>query len=220
MTNVPTPPSPFIVMCFGTCLWPVWVSCPGCVPSQSCAPVSWRGGFAEAALGTSTAQHVGLGENQPQLLQRQAGVSACSLELQVSLEYLLRGVMSTAGRVWLCVHPWCLNFLPAGRMLLNDSKKGPPHLHYRRPYGCAVLSIMDVLQSISEIKEEKDFVLKVYTWVTPRRKFFASLLFQQLIETNEYCPQMFQVCEMLQKLLNIAQICVTCKAALLLMWII
>uniref|UniRef100_A0A8C3YAF5 Dedicator of cytokinesis 3 n=1 Tax=Catharus ustulatus TaxID=91951 RepID=A0A8C3YAF5_CATUS len=41
--------------------------------------------------------------------------------------------------------------------------KGPPHLHYRRPYGCAVLSIMDVLQSISEIKEEKDFVLKVYT---------------------------------------------------------
>ncbi|KAM8799886.1 dedicator of cytokinesis protein 3 [Eudromia elegans] len=50
-----------------------------------------------------------------------------------------------------------------GRMLLNDSKKGPPHLHYRRPYGCAVLSIMDVLQSISELKEEKDFVLKVYT---------------------------------------------------------
>ncbi|NXY87888.1 DOCK3 protein, partial [Alcedo cyanopectus] len=50
-----------------------------------------------------------------------------------------------------------------GRMLLNDSKKGPPHLHYRRPYGCAVLSVMDVLQSISEIKEEKDFVLKVYT---------------------------------------------------------
>uniref|UniRef100_A0A8C3Y9E9 Dedicator of cytokinesis 3 n=1 Tax=Catharus ustulatus TaxID=91951 RepID=A0A8C3Y9E9_CATUS len=42
-------------------------------------------------------------------------------------------------------------------------EKGPPHLHYRRPYGCAVLSIMDVLQSISEIKEEKDFVLKVYT---------------------------------------------------------
>lgn len=109
---------------------------------------------------------------------------------------------------------------PLGRMLLNDSKKGPPHLHYRRPYGCAVLSIMDVLQSISEIKEEKDFVLKVYTWVTPRRKFFASLLFQQLIETNEYYPQMFQVCEMLQRLLNIAQVCVTCKAALLLVWII
>lgn len=50
-----------------------------------------------------------------------------------------------------------------GRMLLNDSKKGPPHLHYRRPYGCAVLSLMDALQSISELKEEKDFVLKVYT---------------------------------------------------------
>ncbi|XP_070947882.1 dedicator of cytokinesis protein 3 isoform X8 [Macaca nemestrina] len=50
-----------------------------------------------------------------------------------------------------------------GRMLLNDSKKGPPHLHYRRPYGCAVLSILDVLQSLTEVKEEKDFVLKVYT---------------------------------------------------------
>ncbi|XP_063104997.1 dedicator of cytokinesis protein 3 isoform X2 [Cavia porcellus] len=50
-----------------------------------------------------------------------------------------------------------------GRMLLNDSKKGPAHLHYRRPYGCAVLSILDVLQSLSELKEEKDFVLKVYT---------------------------------------------------------
>ncbi|XP_062826144.1 dedicator of cytokinesis protein 3 isoform X3 [Anolis carolinensis] len=50
-----------------------------------------------------------------------------------------------------------------GRMLLNDSRKGPSHLHYRRPYGCAVLSIMDVIPSISELKEEKDFVLKVYT---------------------------------------------------------
>uniref|UniRef100_A0A6I8NI96 Dedicator of cytokinesis 3 n=1 Tax=Ornithorhynchus anatinus TaxID=9258 RepID=A0A6I8NI96_ORNAN len=50
-----------------------------------------------------------------------------------------------------------------GRMLLNDSKKGPAHLHYRRPYGCAVLSIVDVLQSLSELKEDKDFVLKVYT---------------------------------------------------------
>ncbi|XP_043933928.1 dedicator of cytokinesis protein 3 [Protopterus annectens] len=50
-----------------------------------------------------------------------------------------------------------------GRMLLNDSKKGPPHLQYRRPYGCAVLSINDVLPSISELKEEKDFVSKVYT---------------------------------------------------------
>lgn len=109
---------------------------------------------------------------------------------------------------------------PLGRMLLNDSKKGPPHLHYRRPYGCAVLSIMDVLQSISEIKEEKDFVLKVYTWVTPRRNFFVSLLFQQLMETIGYYSQMVQVCEMLQKLLNIAQIYVTCKDALLLMWII
>ncbi|KAB0378357.1 hypothetical protein FD755_009935, partial [Muntiacus reevesi] len=50
-----------------------------------------------------------------------------------------------------------------GRMLLNDSKKGPAHLHYRRPYGCAVLSVLDVLQSLTELKEEKDFVLKVYT---------------------------------------------------------
>ncbi|XP_064422203.1 dedicator of cytokinesis protein 3 isoform X2 [Latimeria chalumnae] len=50
-----------------------------------------------------------------------------------------------------------------GRMLLNDSKKGPPHMQYRRPYGCAVLSIADALHSISELKEEKDFILKVYT---------------------------------------------------------
>ncbi|XP_029991161.1 dedicator of cytokinesis protein 3 isoform X9 [Sphaeramia orbicularis] len=49
-----------------------------------------------------------------------------------------------------------------GRMLLNDSKKGPPHVQYRRPYGCAVLAMSDVLQTISELKEEKDFVLKVY----------------------------------------------------------
>ncbi|XP_053723434.1 dedicator of cytokinesis protein 3-like isoform X2 [Synchiropus splendidus] len=50
-----------------------------------------------------------------------------------------------------------------GRMLLNDSKKGPPHVQYRRPYGCVVLAMSDVLQTISELKEEKDFVLKVYT---------------------------------------------------------
>ncbi|KAM6928259.1 dedicator of cytokinesis protein 3 isoform 11-T11 [Xenentodon cancila] len=50
-----------------------------------------------------------------------------------------------------------------GRMLLNDSKKGPPHVQYRRPYGCAILAMSDVLQTISELKEEKDFVLKVYT---------------------------------------------------------
>uniref|UniRef100_A0A672NSS4 Dedicator of cytokinesis 3 n=1 Tax=Sinocyclocheilus grahami TaxID=75366 RepID=A0A672NSS4_SINGR len=53
-----------------------------------------------------------------------------------------------------------------GRMLLNDSKKGPPHIQYRRPYGCAVLAMSDVLQTISELKEEKDFVLKVYTIIT------------------------------------------------------
>ncbi|TSM44139.1 Dedicator of cytokinesis protein 3 [Bagarius yarrelli] len=54
-------------------------------------------------------------------------------------------------------------FLRTGRMLLNDSKKGPPHVNYRRPYGCAVLAMSDVLHTISELKEEKDFVLKVYT---------------------------------------------------------
>uniref|UniRef100_A0A8B9RFA1 Dedicator of cytokinesis 3 n=1 Tax=Astyanax mexicanus TaxID=7994 RepID=A0A8B9RFA1_ASTMX len=55
------------------------------------------------------------------------------------------------------------HYYNAWRMLLNDSKKGPPHVHYRRPYGCAVLAMSDVLQTISELKEEKDFVLKVYT---------------------------------------------------------
>uniref|UniRef100_A0A3Q2XU00 Dedicator of cytokinesis 3 n=1 Tax=Hippocampus comes TaxID=109280 RepID=A0A3Q2XU00_HIPCM len=50
-----------------------------------------------------------------------------------------------------------------GRMLLNDSKKGPPHVMYRRPYGCAVLAMSDVFHTITDLKEEKDFVLKVYT---------------------------------------------------------
>lgn len=48
-------------------------------------------------------------------------------------------------------------------MLLNDSRKGPAHVQYRRPYGCAVLAMSDVLQTISELREEKDFALKVYT---------------------------------------------------------
>uniref|UniRef100_A0A6I8PHB8 Dedicator of cytokinesis 3 n=1 Tax=Ornithorhynchus anatinus TaxID=9258 RepID=A0A6I8PHB8_ORNAN len=47
--------------------------------------------------------------------------------------------------------------------LFTHLNRGPAHLHYRRPYGCAVLSIVDVLQSLSELKEDKDFVLKVYT---------------------------------------------------------
>ncbi|XP_063806875.1 dedicator of cytokinesis protein 3-like, partial [Pseudophryne corroboree] len=47
-------------------------------------------------------------------------------------------------------------------MLLNDSRKGPPHIHYRRPYGCAVLSLGEVLPTLCEHREEKDFVLKVY----------------------------------------------------------
>ncbi|XP_077433712.1 dedicator of cytokinesis protein 3-like isoform X3 [Vanacampus margaritifer] len=50
-----------------------------------------------------------------------------------------------------------------GRMLLNDHKKGPAHVRYRRPYGCAVLAMSDVLQTISELKVDKDFALKVYT---------------------------------------------------------
>lgn len=78
------------------------------------------------------------------------------------LERSVAGMLerSVAVSVWLDVSCCAL-----GRMLLNDSKKGPAHLHYRRPYGCAVLSILDVLQSLTELKEEKDFVLKVYTWV-------------------------------------------------------
>ncbi|XP_077307186.1 LOW QUALITY PROTEIN: dedicator of cytokinesis protein 3 [Lithobates pipiens] len=50
-----------------------------------------------------------------------------------------------------------------GRMLLNDSRKGPSHIHYRRPYGCAVLSLGEVLPALCEHRDEKDFVLKVYT---------------------------------------------------------
>uniref|UniRef100_A0A8C9TLU3 Dedicator of cytokinesis 3 n=1 Tax=Scleropages formosus TaxID=113540 RepID=A0A8C9TLU3_SCLFO len=50
-----------------------------------------------------------------------------------------------------------------GRMLLNDSRKGPAQGQYRRPHGCAVLALSEVLHAISELKEEKEFVLKVYT---------------------------------------------------------
>uniref|UniRef100_A0A6Q2XH88 Dedicator of cytokinesis 3 n=1 Tax=Esox lucius TaxID=8010 RepID=A0A6Q2XH88_ESOLU len=56
-----------------------------------------------------------------------------------------------------------MSWLSLGRMLLNDSKKGPPHVQYRRPYGCAVLAMSDVFHTITDLKEEKDFVLKVYT---------------------------------------------------------
>uniref|UniRef100_A0AAZ3QC61 Dedicator of cytokinesis 3 n=1 Tax=Oncorhynchus tshawytscha TaxID=74940 RepID=A0AAZ3QC61_ONCTS len=63
--------------------------------------------------------------------------------------------------VWVCL-TWERRYRHR-RMLLNDTKKGPPHVQYRRPYGCAVLAMSDVLQTISELKEEKDFVLKVYT---------------------------------------------------------
>lgn len=48
-------------------------------------------------------------------------------------------------------------------MLLNDSKKGPAHVQYRRPYGCGVLAMTDVFTSITDPREEKDFVIKVFT---------------------------------------------------------
>lgn len=66
---------------------------------------------------------------------------------------------------FVCVSSKCVPvlFLSPGRMLLNDSKKGPPHVQYRRPYGCAVLAMSDVFHTITDLKEEKDFVLKVYT---------------------------------------------------------
>lgn len=83
---------------------------------------------------------------------------------------------------WSSQSDWCFCCTP-GRMLLNDSKKGPAHLHYRRPYGCAVLSILDVLQSLTELKEEKDFVLKVYTWVMDLRN-----INDLQHKTSQHCP--------------------------------
>lgn len=68
-------------------------------------------------------------------------------------------------RIILHVSWWSICFVCEGRMLLNDSKKGPPHVQYRRPYGCAALAMSDVFSSITDPKEEKDFVLKIYTWV-------------------------------------------------------
>ncbi|XP_075430307.1 dedicator of cytokinesis protein 3 isoform X1 [Ascaphus truei] len=55
-----------------------------------------------------------------------------------------------------------IHVIRIGRMLLNDSRKGPPHIHYRRPYGCSVLSLGEALPSLCEHRDEKDFVLKVY----------------------------------------------------------
>ncbi|KAG5279466.1 hypothetical protein AALO_G00078090 [Alosa alosa] len=55
------------------------------------------------------------------------------------------------------------HIIRTGRMLLNDSKKGPAHVQYRRPYGCGVLAMTDVFTSITDPREEKDFVIKVFT---------------------------------------------------------
>uniref|UniRef100_A0A8C9UA53 Dedicator of cytokinesis 3 n=1 Tax=Scleropages formosus TaxID=113540 RepID=A0A8C9UA53_SCLFO len=62
-------------------------------------------------------------------------------------------------------------YAAAGRMLLNDSRKGPAQGQYRRPHGCAVLALSEVLHAISELKEEKEFVLKVYTYVISLTSF-------------------------------------------------
>uniref|UniRef100_A0A8C7FCC5 Dedicator of cytokinesis 3 n=1 Tax=Oncorhynchus kisutch TaxID=8019 RepID=A0A8C7FCC5_ONCKI len=88
-------------------------------------------------------------------------VSLKSLSLSLSVCVYVCACVCVCVRVRACVCA-CV-CARAGRMLLNDSKKGPPHVQYRRPYGCAVLAMSDILQTISELKEEKDFVLKVYT---------------------------------------------------------
>lgn len=56
-----------------------------------------------------------------------------------------------------------VHIIRVGRML-NDSKKSTLH-NYRRPHGCSVLSIKEVLQDKNEnimIEEEKEFTVKVY----------------------------------------------------------
>ncbi|XP_023241906.1 dedicator of cytokinesis protein 3-like [Centruroides sculpturatus] len=56
-----------------------------------------------------------------------------------------------------------VHIIRVGRML-NDSKKSTLH-SYRRPNGCSVLSIKEILQDHNEntmIEEEKEFTVKVY----------------------------------------------------------
>ncbi|GFS76082.1 dedicator of cytokinesis protein 3 [Nephila pilipes] len=55
------------------------------------------------------------------------------------------------------------HIIRSGRML-NDSRKSALH-SYRRPYGCSVLNISDILSEKSEgsLEEEKEFTTKVYT---------------------------------------------------------
>ncbi|KAG1701194.1 Dedicator of cytokinesis protein 3 [Nymphon striatum] len=52
------------------------------------------------------------------------------------------------------------NIIRIGRMLLNESKKAVSH-SYRRPYGCAVLSMAEVLHDNSD-SEEREFNLKAF----------------------------------------------------------
>ncbi|GFT91555.1 dedicator of cytokinesis protein 3 [Trichonephila clavipes] len=55
------------------------------------------------------------------------------------------------------------HIIRSGRML-NDSRKSALH-SYRRPYGCSVLNISDILCEKSEgsLEEEREFTTKVYT---------------------------------------------------------
>ncbi|XP_072569116.1 dedicator of cytokinesis protein 3-like isoform X1 [Paramormyrops kingsleyae] len=75
----------------------------------------------------------------------------CSLFMDLSSKDLKRDLYIVA------------HIIRTGRMLLNDSRKGPAQGQYRRPHGCAALALSEVLHTISELKEEKEFVLKVYT---------------------------------------------------------
>ncbi|XP_042900639.2 dedicator of cytokinesis protein 3 isoform X2 [Parasteatoda tepidariorum] len=66
------------------------------------------------------------------------------------------GVADLNREVYLVCH-----IIRSGRML-NDSRKSAVH-SYRRPYGCSVLNITDILSAKSENEEEKEFTTKVYT---------------------------------------------------------
>ncbi len=55
---------------------------------------------------------------------------------------------------------WASIFVSAGRMVAGE-KKSVSNTQYKRPYGCAVISVADLLTA--DFKD--DHLLKIYSWV-------------------------------------------------------
>lgn len=66
----------------------------------------------------------------------------------------------------------------AGRMVAGE-KKSASNTQYKRPYGCAVISVADLLTA--DFKD--DHLLKIYSWVS-HPKFWSD--FMKLIKYNAF----------------------------------